>query len=93
MQLPHNEHLRTLTPRTYASWSIAHLSFQLSTKFFYGQLVQSEEKDFVKYLKNLLAGSLIKEFNKGVQAAADATYLNQNSPADFTDEAETFANL
>lgn len=40
-----------------------------------------QAKDFVSHLKNLPAGSVIKKFNKGVQAAADAAKLAAKAAA------------
>jgi hypothetical protein len=45
------------------------------------KMTADQAKDFVSHLKNLPAISLIKKFNKGVQAAADAAKLAAKAAA------------
>ena len=45
------------------------------------KMTADQAKDFVNHLKNLPASSLIKKFNKGVQAAADAAKLASKAAA------------
>jgi hypothetical protein len=44
-------------------------------------MTADQAKDFVSHLKNMPASSLIKKFNKGVQAAADAAKLASKAAA------------
>jgi RHS repeat-associated protein len=45
------------------------------------KMTADQARDFVNHLKNLPASSLIKKFNKGVQAAADAAKLAAKAAA------------